>query len=540
MLNTLRAGVDAAVPATVRPRRGAFVREGVALFGVMVVAFALRLYLLGSRPLWLDEAYSLGVAGRSIRDILAFLRVSDAHPLGYYALLSVWLRWAGAGLAEARLPSLLFGLAAVFLTWRIGRRLFSVPVGLVAAGIVALNPFQIIAANEIRMYPLLECTALASTWLVWRAAQSSGARWWAAYGVSAAAMAYTSYYAFLLIPAQALWAWWPKMPAGPEAAGSHSVGASRRQTLGNLSSAGVAFALCYLPWMPYVLELPNRPVPARQPPHLDYLLGLAASQTFGGYLFSAGNYHWTGVRLPVAGALLLLLPFVGLLGLGIAALGRVNAPARLLVLLSWGGPLLLVVCASFARGVIAAYPRHLVFLEPFAAMLLAGAIVEVWRRLSAIPLRPAVVPAAACLLLAAFGYPAVAQFNPATQYYHYDLAAGLVQSHYQRGDAVVYFPAGTQLAFRYYFAPPGPEVRVVADRHAWSRAAFQPAIQTAADAAAAGGAGRIWLVYSLPWPKGSLSDLVRALEERGYRAGPSWDFRDLWVTSFTRGRASTP
>ena len=499
--------------------------EGAALAGIMMVAFGLRQYLLGMRPLWLDEAYSLGVAGRGFRDILAFLRVADAHPLGYYAFLSVWIRWFGTGLAEARFPSLVLGLVAVFLTWRIGRQLFSPRVGIVAAAVVALNPFQIIAANEIRMYPLLECLALASTWIAWRAVRSPEVRWWwIGYGLSVAAMAYTSYYSFFLIPGQVLWVWL-----------SHS---SRRQALANLSIAGAAAAVCYLPWVPYVLAAAGRGVPWRQPFQLDYVLGVFTAQTFGGYLFNAGNYHAIGVGLPFTYALLLLVPFLALMGVGIAAFGQADKAARLLIGLCWACPLVLVMLASVAQGGIAAFPRHLVFLEPFAALLLAGGIVQVWYATAAAP--GVVRPLLGCLLIAAFGYPAMAQFNPVSQYYRYDLAAGFVQARYRPGDALVYFPAGTDLAFRYYFSPPGPQIHVLTERDRWSRAALQPAIRKAADSVAVPRIDRVWLIYSLPWPRGSLSDLVQAVTEKNYRAGPSWDFRGLWVTLLTRVNASTP
>ncbi|MBI3997982.1 MAG: hypothetical protein HY355_03035, partial [Armatimonadetes bacterium] len=76
--------------------------EAVAMLGVSLLAMLLRLERLGSRTLWPDEAYSLDVARRSLPEILAFIRGSDAHPAGYYALLSVWIRLVGEHLAWMR------------------------------------------------------------------------------------------------------------------------------------------------------------------------------------------------------------------------------------------------------------------------------------------------------------------------------------------------------------------------------------------------------------------------------------------------------
>ncbi len=115
------------------------------------------------------------------------------------------------------------------------------------------------------------------------------------------------------------------------------------------------------------------------------------------------------------------------------------------------------------RGGVAAYPRHLVFLEPFAAILLvATGIVTLLTAFAAA--RKGLLALLVCLLVAAFGYPAVAQTNPAYQLYRYDLAADFVKARYMPSDAVVYYPAGTDLAFRHYFSPPGEQIAVWGDR----------------------------------------------------------------------------
>ena len=197
----------AAVPARGRLAEAPLARwEFYSLLGVFVVALGLRAQLLGIRPLWYDEAISLSVARRSLPEIWAYLHTTDTHPIAYYALLHLWIRWVGTDLSLMRTPSLILGVGAVLLTWALGRRLFSPWVGIVAAGLVALHPLEIFSSNEMRMYPLLTVLALLSTWLAYRAVEVPGALWrWVAYGVCIALLAYTSYYAALLVPAQALW-----------------------------------------------------------------------------------------------------------------------------------------------------------------------------------------------------------------------------------------------------------------------------------------------------------------------------------------------
>ena len=148
----------------------------------------------------------------------------------------MWIRWFGTGLAAMRVLSLLFGVAAVALTWAVGRQMCSPPIGVVAAALVALHPYQIFSSNELRMYAPLTALALVSTWCVWRAADPR-ARWWrwAVYGASVAVMGYVSYYAWLLVPAQVLWLARPAVAAGRDAAGL----------------AGAVALAWYAPWIPW-------------------------------------------------------------------------------------------------------------------------------------------------------------------------------------------------------------------------------------------------------------------------------------------------
>lgn len=484
----------------------------------------LRSELLGIRSLWFDEAYSLEIARKSLGEMLAFLRANDAHPIGYYAFLSVWIRWFGTGLAEMRSSSLLFGMAAVLLTWRVGRQLCSPAIGIVAAALVAVNPYQIIASNEIRMYPLLECLVLASTWILWRASASPAPTgWWVAYGVSVALMAYTSYYSFLLLPAQAMWVFLSHPP---------------RQAIRNLGIAGATALALYAPWIPYVLTLPGRvPLPWRQPVSLDYLTALIASQTFGGYASHVGTYQTVGGS-NAADVPLLLFPFLAVAGAGVFALDRINRPVRTQVGLSWLVPVVLIVLVSLALGRMAAFPRHLIFLQPFAAFVIAAGIVHL--REAAVASPRAVMPLLGLLLALTVAYPAVneAQGNPEYRYYRYDLAAKFVKALYKPGDAVVFFPAEIALPFRYYFEPPGKQILVEVDPHRWSRTVVQPAIRRAADFLETHKVKRVWLIYSYAWPPGSLEDLEGALTQRNFDQSPVEDFHEVWVTLFVR--AHTP
>jgi len=501
--------------------------EVLAIAGVLLLAVTHRWERLGDRNLWPDEAYSLDLAQRTIPDILAFLRANDAHPVGYYAMLSLWIRVFGENLATMRTLSVIFGLAAVVLVWRLGRRLFSPAVGVGAAALLALNPFQIFASNELRMYMPLEFLALLSTWTLWRAHESMqasrpGYAWWIAYGTALAATAYVSYYAFLLIPAQLLWIALHRSPG---------------QTVKVVGVALLAAAVLYAPWISYLASLAtflrNNPLLWRaQPIWPTYVPELIASQTFGGYLFNMLSYHSTqGMDLKYYGIFLFL--FVALAAAGARALGRINRPARSLMALCWVLPVGLVVLASLALHNVAAYHYHLNFLQPFLALFIAAGVVHFRDEVAQAP--GALVTLATTAFVLLFMAPAVEnlQWNIDYQYYRYDRAARLVKDLYRPGDVVIYLPNGVRRGFHFYFDPPGRELGVSLVPQRWTTEALQESIREVT--AALGPADqRVWLIYSPPLPRGSLEALLEAIEQRGYRRVVVHDYKGIRVGLLVR------
>jgi 4-amino-4-deoxy-L-arabinose transferase-like glycosyltransferase len=498
--------------------------EALAIAGVLLLAVTHRWERIGDRNLWPDEAYSLELAQGTIPQILTFLRGNDAHPAGYYVMLSSWIRVFGEDLATMRVLSALFGIGALVLVWRLGRRLFGPAVGVGAAALLALSPFQIFASNELRMYMPLEFLALVSTWLLWRVHESAqtprpGYAWAIAYGASLAAMAYVSYYAFLVIPAHLLWLVLQRTPA-------RHVGAA-------LATAVVLYA----PWVPYVATLAtflrDNPLLWRaQPLWPTYVPELVAAQTFGGYLFNMLSYHSTqGMELKYYGIFLFL--FAVLAAAGARALGRLNRPGRALVALSWAVPIGLVVLASLAVRNVAAYHYHLSFLQPFLALVVAAGIVYLREEVARAPgALVSLVAAAGVLLVMA---PAVdnLQWNFDYQYYRYDRAARLVRNTYRPDDVVIYLPNGVRRGFHFYFDPPGRELGVSLVPRQWSKEALQRAIQDVADALGPADR-RVWLVYSPPIPPGALESLLEAVERRGYRRVIVHDYKGIRVGLLVR------
>lgn len=129
----------------------------------MVSALLLPLNLLSIQRFHHDEAlyatWALTIA--SGQDIWLDDTPIDKPPLFLY-LLAGSFKLLGHSETAARLPSLLATALTVGLTFFLGRRLFSMPVGTVAAWLVALSPFSLMFAPTAFTDPVQVAFVIAS------------------------------------------------------------------------------------------------------------------------------------------------------------------------------------------------------------------------------------------------------------------------------------------------------------------------------------------------------------------------------------------
>jgi hypothetical protein len=119
---------------------------------ILLLASGLYLHGLDAESLWIDEHYSVHDARHPELSV---------RPL-YFWLLWAWMR-LGEGEAWLRGLSVLFALGAVFLTWRLGRRLVDEATGCIAAAMLAVSPLFVNHAQEVRMYALSTLLGVAGT-----------------------------------------------------------------------------------------------------------------------------------------------------------------------------------------------------------------------------------------------------------------------------------------------------------------------------------------------------------------------------------------
>lgn len=125
------------------------------LIGVLVLcAFALRLYGLGTRSLYGDE-YSTLLEGQQLG--------RNYQSLLYFAGFHFWLL-LGASDFWVRFPSVIFGVLAIPVSYQLGRRAVSQQTGIVLAFLLSFSAFALQYSQETRFYSLfLLSTLLAQT-----------------------------------------------------------------------------------------------------------------------------------------------------------------------------------------------------------------------------------------------------------------------------------------------------------------------------------------------------------------------------------------
>ncbi|MSQ15244.1 MAG: hypothetical protein EXR50_05220 [Dehalococcoidia bacterium] len=184
-------------------------KERVAVLGVTLLAFALRLYHLGDQSLWYDDAHSLLIGEKDPASIIVAIARDTMPPL-HYLLLHVWgVRGDDFYL---RFPSAFFSALCVPLVYSLSRTLFKDSqsssygraIPLLAALITALSPFQVYFAQETRMYSLLACLTLLAAVSLVRAGWDGRLRWWAVYSLSTVLALYTHSLAGLVLFSVAL------------------------------------------------------------------------------------------------------------------------------------------------------------------------------------------------------------------------------------------------------------------------------------------------------------------------------------------------
>ena len=138
--------------------------------GLTCLALALRLIDLGTRPLWLDEAYSAWFSARGWTYLWSVVPTYEPHPPFYYSALKLWRELFAGGAVALRGLSVLLGALTVPIVITTALELErQEPTGrpllrAAAAGfLAACSPMLVLLDQEVRPYPLLIFAYAAAT-----------------------------------------------------------------------------------------------------------------------------------------------------------------------------------------------------------------------------------------------------------------------------------------------------------------------------------------------------------------------------------------
>ncbi|HLC30154.1 MAG TPA: glycosyltransferase family 39 protein [Dehalococcoidia bacterium] len=506
--------------------------EALALL-VIFLAFWLRVLALDQESLWFDTAHSGVVAlNPTVGDVLRAVASDSQSPL-YFLLLHFWLK-LGQSDFWLRLLTALVGTGLVALAYATGRRLFTPGAGLWAALFSALTSYQIYYSRYPRAYILLAFFGLAAAYTMHWALHHGRRRAWVLHGLAVVAALYTHPYAFFLLPV--LWgyaAWY----------------CLRRDWSRFLPWAATASLACasYLPWVGVTLTQWGQ-VRAGADAWIEPVSGDSLKLLYDWLWFKTRAEYGLGLDLLLRG-------------------GRYLFSAVLLVAL-WQGrrrPELWLVAGLTLIPALLAFtfsalvtplwdPRYLVFLSPFLALWLGGALACFtlpWK-----PLRSAGQPLALALLVVMSLPPLGSLYlDPAFRAPEIRSGSEWVRARYQQGDLILHINYQSYLPALWYDhqSTPGPypeggySAPCVWDSlpDAWCTASpYREGyvnLELEDFARATDGERRVWLMvlYNHNWPgeDAKAQGLVERLRGQDFALGQSARFTGVLVYELRSSQA---
>lgn len=493
--------------------------------GCLLVAALLRVFRLAHQSLWIDELISLELA--TYAQGAEFWRglLTDIHGPFLSLLLHGWAR-LGDSEAWLRLLLVIPSVATIPFFYRLVADLFHDRAGRIAAWALAISPFHIWYAQEVRAYAWVILWTVVALWLFVRVWDGRGGRGTVAGLAASLVLAVLSNFsaAFLL------------------AALSAAVLAHRpfsRRLAGTWAVVLVAVGLVFLPWFldwygriggerlfvdaPSPMGMPLRETSGFSPAEVPY----APWAFLYGYSLGPSLRQLHLDRSP--GALAPYLPVALLGGLAVAGAaragwgevrrtGRTGLVAVLLLV-----PLLLGIYMA-ARGVKTFHPRYLTAVFPlFLAVPAAGWAVSRGRLM-----RASCVLAVALVAFSLWNH----YFDPAYGKEDNRSAAALIEAREEPGDSVVIIYAWRP--FDYYFAEEG--TGRARQLHVHKRFLRTDEEMRAHVDEAADGSGRVWLVLTRWWDVAPESAIRAAFESR-LTEKERWEFPGVKVTLYEGSRA---
>ena len=283
-------------------------KQKAILSGTLIALFALliRIWDLGARSIWLDEAVEFWTASVPLQSIPQTVIQTFQPPL-YSGLLHFWILF-GTSEIWLRLLSVFLSLSAVLGCFLLTRKLIGTRAALISSTLLALLPTSVRYAQDVGEYALLEATLIWALFLLALAVSEGHLNFWLLFGIAASISIYSHYGAII-----------PLLGIGFALLVKAIQKREARNATGLALSAVVNFILC-LPLFLYFLPAQRarmatsfHALPFRGFPEEVVLLVDAARDTLTfpimGWPFTSLKeiYTWIGLAVFVALACLVLL-----------------------------------------------------------------------------------------------------------------------------------------------------------------------------------------------------------------------------------------
>lgn len=209
------------------------------LIAILLLGFAVLISRLETiTSLWADEGWT--IAATNANDPIITVRdwvVNDVHPPLFFIGLDGWRLFTGDSVFELRYYSVMLTMIAIAVMYRVGRAVYSVRAGLLAALFYALHDLVKVLTQEVRHYPQQMLMVALAMWMYWRFWQRPTRGRGALFAIAGAALLYTHYWGGFVLLALAL----------------HTL-ATRRDHLRAMAASFIGIGLLFAPWLPVLIH----------------------------------------------------------------------------------------------------------------------------------------------------------------------------------------------------------------------------------------------------------------------------------------------
>lgn len=390
------------------------------LWLIIWIGTALRLFKLDDQSLWFDEAARLIIA---LADLPAILqnRGQDTLPPFFHLTQHFWLR-LGVNDYLARFLPAISGILILPVIYKLGRRLFNHPTGLIAAALAAIMPYYIFQSQQAGLYALLALLCAVQMVFFLQVIRGPQIKYGLLFALFTILGLYTHYFTAFITLTLHLWGL------------IYYRRCAKAWRL--LLLADALIGLAFLPQITGLLKGLGQVLG-------DFWLGppspLAPVTTL--YLFIAG-YALPASIMPVALFVVIAIIIIGPYDLALSIKKQTSRaePLLLLALLTLL-PILLVFAISLFKPVY--LERSLIIVTPALAVLLGRMIATASRR-SPLPYLFILLGAILFTSLACY------YFDPAFAKPPQRAAAQYITSHFQPADVIIHTSNGSFLPFLFY------------------------------------------------------------------------------------------